>query len=971
MGEYLAPGVYVEELPTNKPIEGASTSTAGIVGVTERGPVNATQLVTSYPEYLRMFGGALPQDEFTDTGRSHCYLPHAVEGFFVNGGKRTYVTRVLPEEASFASRDMFFADLANPSPGETALLRAAQQNTGTAVNLPRLYALSAANFALNDWVRIGDGSRAEYRQVQAIAGASTHTSLNFPLRFAHPAGEVVRAMTIQNTANLVNLALAAPVVAGATQVVLNGADVANLPVGTPGPGTRHLLQFAPPAVSEYAFAAAVVQLSATERRVTLSSPLTRAYPAGTQVRGLDIIAGTNTNLDVPAHAADLILYGPASTTVADIALIGFGTPGEEVQGIGQLAELPLDVPAYGPYASGTAGERVTVADDQRAVSDLPSRRLIALDAVASMTPGMSFVRGPDSANVAAIEPQLRLIELAADLGGAAPAGGQAVSVGGNAATITAWPTNSVVPLAENASGITVGMAVARGGDVSAIGAVYPDIGVVTLAPALPGAALADGDPIQIGGSTYTVRPFSRVDVIPLDRVEGLVPGMSLTFGADTRLVAAVNTRTRAVRLQTALPAVPAAASAVTFELRHTTQEIGPGTVQLPLDNRLALDVGDVLRLGAAPNEEYVTIARVAGERGPAPDAGVVQLAHPVAGTFASNTEVHRLTVNVDPNRQPAILALGANADDEMLLASDGTSYVANDVIRFTAIDGTPYFHRLDGNAVDADPREIELSAALEFGHAAGQPLVERERLFEVRALDAGSWGNRLMVACREEATPLVNNAIVLNANPPPMPGMFSSVQLGSITGVEPGTILEMNAPDGTPVLPLVKARTVDRATRLVTLDAPGLQPAHITAHTNAIGAGTHVTLRSREFGLTVMLRQRPDPDSADSRRQPARSGSLPAAVDGSAPQPLHRADRRQHVHAGRGQRRRRAPESGATLGSALRGCVMVRARARSRKPRSIASDPASVPKRSSTSCRRASSVRRAIGSPAATISSPP
>ena len=48
MPEYLAPGVYVEEIQTgNKPIEGVSTSTSGLVGVTERGPVNVPQLVTS------------------------------------------------------------------------------------------------------------------------------------------------------------------------------------------------------------------------------------------------------------------------------------------------------------------------------------------------------------------------------------------------------------------------------------------------------------------------------------------------------------------------------------------------------------------------------------------------------------------------------------------------------------------------------------------------------------------------------------------------------------------------------------------------------------------------------------------------------------------------------------------------------------------------------------------------------------
>ena len=62
-----------------------------------------------------MFGGTLPQDEFSDAGRAHCFLPHAVEGFFINGGKRAYVTRVLPDAAGIATRDMYFADPAVPT----------------------------------------------------------------------------------------------------------------------------------------------------------------------------------------------------------------------------------------------------------------------------------------------------------------------------------------------------------------------------------------------------------------------------------------------------------------------------------------------------------------------------------------------------------------------------------------------------------------------------------------------------------------------------------------------------------------------------------------------------------------------------------------------------------------------------------------------------------------------------------------
>ncbi len=39
MPEYLSPGVYIEEFEIGaKPMEGVSTSTAGFLGETERGP---------------------------------------------------------------------------------------------------------------------------------------------------------------------------------------------------------------------------------------------------------------------------------------------------------------------------------------------------------------------------------------------------------------------------------------------------------------------------------------------------------------------------------------------------------------------------------------------------------------------------------------------------------------------------------------------------------------------------------------------------------------------------------------------------------------------------------------------------------------------------------------------------------------------------------------------------------------------
>ena len=112
MPEYLSPGVFVEEVPPRlRAIEGVSTSTAGFVGVAERGPVagfplpfkdipgfpldpeTGLVLVTSYAEFTRTFGPPLPVPRDTDD-RDRGYLGHAVRAFFDNGGKRVYVARV-------------------------------------------------------------------------------------------------------------------------------------------------------------------------------------------------------------------------------------------------------------------------------------------------------------------------------------------------------------------------------------------------------------------------------------------------------------------------------------------------------------------------------------------------------------------------------------------------------------------------------------------------------------------------------------------------------------------------------------------------------------------------------------------------------------------------------------------------------------------------------------------------------------
>src|SRR5215831_409433 len=136
MPEYLYPGVYVEEVDTgNKPIEGVATSTVGFLGVTERGPLEAT-LVTSFSEYSRLFGKYVPNQ----------YLARGVEGFFQNGGKRCFIARAASNTAVAATAAVGTNfTLTALGPGTWANNRLAFKISGAGLNDPNKPATDPAN----------------------------------------------------------------------------------------------------------------------------------------------------------------------------------------------------------------------------------------------------------------------------------------------------------------------------------------------------------------------------------------------------------------------------------------------------------------------------------------------------------------------------------------------------------------------------------------------------------------------------------------------------------------------------------------------------------------------------------------------------------------------------------------------------------------------------------------------------------
>jgi len=83
--ETLFPGIYRQEVKGQPPTEGVSTSVAGFVGISERGPVGQPSYVTSFDEFKAIYGGYLVNS----------MLAYAVNGYFENGGSRAFISRAV------------------------------------------------------------------------------------------------------------------------------------------------------------------------------------------------------------------------------------------------------------------------------------------------------------------------------------------------------------------------------------------------------------------------------------------------------------------------------------------------------------------------------------------------------------------------------------------------------------------------------------------------------------------------------------------------------------------------------------------------------------------------------------------------------------------------------------------------------------------------------------------------------------
>jgi phage tail sheath protein FI len=878
MPEYLSPGVYVEEIDTgNKPIEGVSTSTAGMLGVTERGPVNVPILITSYGEYRRWFGERLPLSDFSNAAGPHCFLPHAVEGFFQNEGQRVYVTRALDTSAGAAanSTDLLF-DRGDPGVTGTVLLRAAGEETGTAGDPPLLFVLDDTGLtAGTSWIRIGDGSTAEYRIVDTINTTPAHmlVALAFPLELPHAASDAVDEVTVtSNAAYTGAITLAQNIIPGELEFDLAftvAADVALMHAGElleigGGTGEFHVIKQVTPG-----------PLSAT---VVLETPIAMAHAAAAAVTPLTISAPVNSStLALAASAADSLIFLNTSTGFTNathlVRVHSSVTNQDEFSRIGALAELVVEPGAYQAYPAASLIEKVDVADDDRhltlgvASPPPPNTNTVTLDNTLWLNAGDQLIIEPGA------NQEVMTVKSTA---------GPVVTLTGNLSKghvlhSVVTPAFSLKSLTAPASAGSRVLAVDNRiglstNDVIRIGD-SPDEEYATI-QALPDRAVASPD----AGTVVLDHPLlaghllgaavRRQNSPALDTVSSAPPvALALPVAAGT-VDWVITDSTNYAPVATQIIGDGAGATTTKYFFDGGVSAAEPYKVSVVVKNQGAQPVvigsnlggsapippGTTQNIALNANGDGVThIQLIFKTNAPADVLDVVATA-PIIAKVSDG-------VNLIPAGNRNFTGWTASGGEGIALTQLKPFALTTPFARVTTPTGAVFYHRLVDTPT-IHPAEIAVKmpppavSALERAHAAGGVVVARNPLIEVEAIDPGAWGDRLRIAIEDEAPGLVSRTLlttIVNA---------THVRLASVAGVESGTILELLDPlnNDAVVGDPIKVVSIDRTTNYtLTLAGTGLSAAQQAAQAAAVVAHKQLGVRSREFRLTVLLMHQPDP----------------------------------------------------------------------------------------------------------------
>lgn len=309
MPEYLSPGVYIEELPPQlRAIEGVSTSTVGMVGPADRGPVPgfslpfkpnngfvvptdpALVLVTSYADFTRQFGNPLPLPSPGDDV-DYGYLGYAVRAFFANGGKRAYIARIV-----------HFTD---PPDASTATRSSVRLGQGVVLQLLRPARKGDSELSLTSLRGLNVGDALSFRRraddanlISGSSGAAVVTgtvAAPFALAPNDQFGVSVNGGAAVNMTAVT--ATGASITTGAATFNLNGGEGLQIRVGSPTASvqvvTFQAVDFATPGAATAAEVAAVLNSGLTGVQVLVAGGAVtiRSDQQGTGAR-IEVVGGT-------------------------------------------------------------------------------------------------------------------------------------------------------------------------------------------------------------------------------------------------------------------------------------------------------------------------------------------------------------------------------------------------------------------------------------------------------------------------------------------------------------------------------------------------------------------------------------------------------------------------------------------------------------------------------------------------------
>ncbi len=292
------PGVYIEEFTPAAPIEGVSTSVTAFIGLAERGPIGEPTLITSIDRYREVFGGPVLAD-------IPYYLPLAVDGFFANGGRIAFVTRV--SDAVAAHADLAAAD-------------------GTVLAAARAFADGDA----------GLGGRVTIAHTSALATALTNAGVTPAVLSAHRTQLTVTGVD-------------------ATRRVLTVADSTGLQEGDLVVVSRGNSKAPPTTVAE---------VTPTSVRLVAAAPAAPAAGEWNRVTTADAAAGTRRiRVDVP-DGVSLRAAVPAGSVVS---VVDGGTTEWHIASEVGTDTLTFARPVAATFAAATT--RLTTAEFSLTVTD--------------------------------------------------------------------------------------------------------------------------------------------------------------------------------------------------------------------------------------------------------------------------------------------------------------------------------------------------------------------------------------------------------------------------------------------------------------------------------------------------------------------------------------------------------------------------------------------------------------------------